>query len=158
MVAPPVAVTPVTPVVPVIVPPVIIPPVITGVNPVFPGAPPVTALVPVIPSLVPLLSLEPPLDPVSLFEPYASLAQADPRAPTAVKSAAVALPEKAVKGDADCVPAVKAKIKPKAVKRSVFAEAVAKPSAAFSEQLKDAKKRFKPPVKLIPKQALVKDC
>ena len=158
VVAPPVAVTPVTPVVPVIVPPVIIPPVITGVNPVFPGAPPVTALVPVIPSLVPLLSLEPPLDPVSLFEPYASLAQADPRAPTAVKSAAVALPEKAVKGDADCVPAVKAKIKPKAVKRSVFAEAVAKPSAAFSEQLKDAKKRFKPPVKLIPKQALVKDC
>ena len=165
MIKPPTRVDPPVVVPPVILPPVIVPevppvvpPIILGLNLNFPSPAPLLPFAPLIPSLVPALSLEPPLDSVGLFEPYTSLAQVDPRAPTAVKSVATVVPEKAVKADVDCEPTAKPKIKPKAVKRSVFAEAVAKPSAAFSEQLKDAKKRFKPPPKLMPKPALQKDC
>ena len=165
MITPPARVDPPVVVPPIVLPPVItpevptvVPPIVLGPNPNFPGPAPLLPFAPLIPSLVPVLSLEPPLDSVGLFEPYISLTQADPRAPTAVKAVAAAAPDKAVKADVDCEPTAKPKIKPKAVKRSVFAEVVAKPSAAFSEQLKDAKKRFKPPAKLIPKPALQKDC
>ena len=165
MIKPPARVDPPVVVPPIVLPPVIVPevppavpPITLGPNPNFPTVTPLLPFAPLIPSLVPALSLAPPLDSVGLFEPYTSLAQVDPRSPTAVKSVATAAPEKAVKADVDCEPTPKAKIKPKAVKRSVFAEAVAKPSAAFSEQLKDAKKRFKPPAKLIPRPTLQKDC
>jgi hypothetical protein len=55
------------------------------------------------------------------------------------------------KKEIDCAPTPKVKPKLKAVKRSVFAE-------TFSEQLKTAQKRFKPPAKLMPKPDLRKDC
>jgi VCBS repeat-containing protein len=64
-----------------------------------------------------------------------------------------------VKQEVDCVPAPKVKPKLKAVKRSVFAENVKDTmNKNFSEQLKTAQKRFKPPAKLMPKPAMGKDC
>jgi large repetitive protein len=64
-----------------------------------------------------------------------------------------------VKQEIDCAPAPKVKPKLKAVKRSVFAENLKDTrSKNFSEQLKTAQKRFKPPAKLMPKPDLRKDC
>jgi VCBS repeat-containing protein len=64
-----------------------------------------------------------------------------------------------VKQEVDCVPAPKEKPKLKAVKRSVFAETLKdNGNKNFSEQLKTAQKRFKPPAKLVPKALLVKEC
>jgi hypothetical protein len=63
------------------------------------------------------------------------------------------------KQEIDCVPAPKEKPKLKAVKRSVFAETLKdNANKNFSEQLKTAQKRFKPPVKLVPKAVAVKEC
>jgi VCBS repeat-containing protein len=64
-----------------------------------------------------------------------------------------------VKQEVDCVPAPKEKPKLKAVKRSVFAETLKdNANKNFSEQLKTAQKRFKPPAKLVPKALPVKEC
>lgn len=71
-----------------------------------------------------------------------------------------------VRGVADCQPDekvhVKVKAKPKLVKRSVLGDVAAQklgePTKNFSEQLKLAKKRFKPPVKLPPKTEPANDC
>jgi large repetitive protein len=66
----------------------------------------------------------------------------------------------AIKPVEDCEPA-KPKVKPKlkAVKRSVFAENVKDvTNKNFTEQLKAEQKRFKPPVKLMPKPQLLKEC
>jgi large repetitive protein len=63
------------------------------------------------------------------------------------------------KVEIDCAPAPKVKPKLKAVKRSVFAETLKDgANKNFSEQLKMAQKRFKPPAKLMPKPELRKDC
>jgi hypothetical protein len=90
---------------------------------------------------------------VSLFapNPLADLEADKPFAPKSVKAAAAEEKE-------DCIPTVKPVIKPKAVKRSVFADAVAKPKLGFSEQIKDARKRFKAPAKVMPKPMIQKDC
>jgi VCBS repeat-containing protein len=64
-----------------------------------------------------------------------------------------------VKQEIDCVPTPKEKPKLKAVKRSVFAETLKdNVNKNFSEQLKTAQKRFKPPVKLTPKPLVAKEC
>ncbi len=71
-----------------------------------------------------------------------------------VAEAPIEIPKaKAVKKAAvDCdAPAPKAK--PKAVKRVVLSEKIVKPSAGFSEQVKAAKQRFRPPAKVTPKVA-----
>jgi VCBS repeat-containing protein len=60
----------------------------------------------------------------------------------------------------DCAP-IKPKEKPKlkVVKRSVFADGVKDaPNKNFSEQLKAAQKRFKAPVRTVPKPEIRKDC
>lgn len=65
----------------------------------------------------------------------------------------------AVKQEVDCLPTAKEKPKLKAVKRSVFAETLKdNANKNFSEQLKTAQKRFKPPTRLMPKPSLVKEC
>jgi hypothetical protein len=71
-----------------------------------------------------------------------------------VAQAPIEVPKaKAVKKAAvDCdAPAPKAK--PKAVKRVVLSDKIVKPVAGFSEQVKAAKQRFRPPAKVTPKIA-----
>jgi large repetitive protein len=69
-------------------------------------------------------------------------------------------PAPMVKPVEDCEPAKpKEKPKLKAVKRSVFADNVKDvTNKNFTEQLKSAQKRFKPPTKLMPKPQLSKEC
>jgi VCBS repeat-containing protein len=63
------------------------------------------------------------------------------------------------KQEVDCAPSPKVKPKLKAVKRSVFAETLKdSTNKNFSEQLKTAQKRFKPPVRLTPKPLVGKEC
>jgi uncharacterized repeat protein (TIGR01451 family)/fimbrial isopeptide formation D2 family protein len=71
-----------------------------------------------------------------------------------VAEAPIEVPKaKAVKkAVADCdAPAPKAK--PKAVKRMVLSDKIVKPSAGFTEQVKAAKQKFRPPAKVTPKVA-----
>ncbi len=142
---PPVAPREVPPI--AILPPNLVPP---AVPPGFdPRLPP--------PLVVPPLNLAPALDPVSLFDPATTLVEAPPP-DRAVKSAAATADEKPVAKNDDCIPTAKPKVKMKAVKRSVFADAAQKPLVAFSEQMKEAKKRFKLPAKVAPKAPSMKEC
>ncbi len=113
---------------------------------------------PSVPIVVPPLNLAPALDPVSLFDPTTALAEAPAPLDRAVKSAAVTADEKPVAKVDDCIPTAKPKVKMKAVKRSVFADTAQKPVVAFSEQMKEAKKRFKLPAKVAPRPASGKEC
>jgi large repetitive protein len=113
---------------------------------------------PLAPIVVPPLNLAPALDPVSLFDPTTTLAEAPLPPDRAVKSAAVTADEKPVAKVDDCIPTAKPKVKMKAVKRSVFADSAQKPMVAFSEQMKEAKKRFKLPAKVAPRPASGKEC
>jgi large repetitive protein len=131
-----------------LVPPPLVPPAIL---PTVDGRP-------LPPIVVPPLNLAPALDPVSLFDPATTLAEAPPAPDRAVKSAAATADEKPVAKIDDCVPTAKPKIKMKAVKRSVFADSAQKPVVAFSEQMKEAKKRFKLPAKVAPRPASGKEC
>jgi VCBS repeat-containing protein len=131
-----------------LVPPPLVPPAIL---PTVDGRP-------LPPIVVPPLNLAPALDPVSLFDPATTLAEAPPPLDRAVKSAAATADEKPVAKIDDCVPTAKPKIKMKAVKRSVFADSAQKPVVAFSEQMKEAKKRFKLPAKVAPRPASGKEC
>jgi VCBS repeat-containing protein len=143
---PPVAPREVPPI--AVVPPLLIPPAII---PTIDGRP-------LAPIVVPPLNLAPALDPVSLFDPTTTLAEAPLPPDRAVKSAAVSADEKPVAKVDDCIPTVKPKVKMKAVKRSVFADSAQKPMVAFSEQVKEAKKRFKLPAKVAPRPASAKEC
>jgi hypothetical protein len=141
---------------PVVVPPVAPPPVVVPPAPL----PPIVRLFETPPTTPPDLTggnlfeserisglfgdelIGPWATPKVVAETKIEVPEAPP--PTVAKQTAV---KKAV---ADCDPPV-VKAKPKAVKRTVFADKVAKASTGFSEQVKDAKKRFKPPAKVVPK-------
>ncbi len=58
----------------------------------------------------------------------------------------------------DCVPTPKIKPKPKAARPTVFADVLGEKSKGFSEQLQAAKKRFKPPVRVVPREVAGRQC
>lgn len=161
---------------PVVVPPVVIPPVVV-VPPVIP--PVVTPIIPFFPVDTPrianpvlgiplLAAVSNPRAPLTLGSAFlAEQAGALPvspfgETPTVVKGFVAESPVKE-----DCIPVekvkakspvspisqvVKAKIKP-----SIFAEPLDRPNKSFSEQVKVAAKRFKPPIKVAPR-LVEKEC
>lgn len=140
---------------PAVEPPVVVPPVVPPTASIDPGPPPIVPIDISIPTTkLDPVNVTPPLDMVSLFDP--GLRPVDvPPVDKAVRSAAAE-----EKPKDDCIPEKpKVKAKPKAVKRSIFTDFVKKPAPAFSEQVKEAKKRFKLPAKVAPKvQPTGKEC
>jgi VCBS repeat-containing protein len=166
VVTPPVVVPPVVGP-PVVTPPVVSPPVVvpTVVPPIFPvDTPRLTNPTPVL--NVPLLAaINNPRTPLSLGSAFlAEQAGALPispfgETPTAVKGVVVEAPPKE-----DCIPVQKASVKSpispvvKAkVRPSIFTEPLERPNKSFSEQVKVAAKRFKPPIKVAPR-LVEKEC
>ena len=118
---------------------------------IAPTAPPLADLVPQGPVMPPLAMTNP-------FDRALPLpVQFEDTDPVAVVDAAPAALEKPVAPDDDCVPVEPPVVKPKVVKRSVFAEGAAKPRGkSFSEQVDAARKRVAPPAVVQPRQA--SDC
>lgn len=98
-----------------------------------------------------------------VFQKVAGVVEEAPGRPNRASSTS----EKAADGASardDCLDTVKtvardvAPVRPKAVKPSVFAKPLVDKPKNFSEQLKVARKAFRPPVKVAPERARVKDC
>ena len=93
----------------------------------------------------------PPAEPFSpgSVERVKGVVEEAPKSASAMNEAAA---DKPVAANDDCAPVLKkvAAPKPKAVKPSVFAKPAIEAPKSFSEQLKAATKRIKPPVKVAP--------
>ena len=69
-------------------------------------------------------------------------------------------PARTVAADDDCAPVpVKPKVKPKPVPvKRLLPDEMQRPTGTFSEQIDVQKKKFKPPVKAVPKPPPVRQC
>ncbi len=153
-----------------------------NVRPFNPAPPPAPPLPPILPPAPPIPPIPAPPPTISFVPPPVErLRLEDPRQPNdfdpfvpwfagppiqgaervaMVNEKAAEATKPVVQAKDDCVPEPKAKVKPKAVavKRSVFVAPGLEPARPFSEQLQAAKKRFVPPVKVVPKPTPQRDC